>query len=72
MILEALSHEFRTGCPWELYAEVVNITKSVEELYKKSSVWKVNLEKKGVRVNMKKSKFMFSGLNMKTLINCDV
>lgn len=70
MILEALLHEF--SCPWELYADVVNITKSVEELYKKSSVWKVNLEKKDVRVNMKKSKFMFSGLNMKTLINCDV
>ena len=53
-VLEALSQEFRTGCPWEnLYAEdLAIITESLEELQQKLILWKTNMEGKGFRVNM--------------------
>ena len=71
IILEAVSQEFRTGSPWELlYADdLVIIEETIEELSQKLDAWKVNLEKKGLRVNMKKTKIMFSGVNMDTLID---
>ena len=70
IVLEALSQELRTGSPWELlYADdLVIITETIEELSQKLDAWKVNLEKKGLRVNMKKTKTMFSEVNMDTLI----
>ncbi len=42
MELEALSREFRTGCPWELlYADdLVLIAESLEELVEKIKLWK--------------------------------
>ena len=63
--------EFRTGSPWELlYTDnLVIIAEIIEELSQKLDNWKVNLEKKGLRVNMKKTKIMFSGVNMDTLID---
>ena len=71
IVLEALSQEFRTGSPWELlYADdLAIIAETIEELSQKLDAWKVNLEKKGLRVNMKKTKIMFSGVNMDTLID---
>ena len=74
IVLEALSQEFRTGCPWELlYADdLVIIPETIEELTQKLEVWRVNLENKGLRVNMKKTKIMFSGVNMDTLIDTGV
>ena len=73
-VFEALSQEFRTGSPWELlYADdLVFIAETIEELSQKLDAWKVNLEKKGLRVNMKKTKIMFSGVNMDTLIDTGV
>ena len=43
MVFEALSLEFRIGCPWELlYADyLVIIVESVEELYCKSASWEI-------------------------------
>ena len=65
-LLEALSREFRTGCPWELlYADdLMNSAESMEELLVKVQTWKTEMEKKGLRVNMGKTKIMESGINL--------
>ena len=58
IVLEALSREFRTGCPWELlYVDDLMISaESMEELLVKVQTWKTEMEKKGLRhVNMGKS-----------------
>ena len=62
IVLEALSREFRTGCPWELlYADDLMISaESIEELLVKMQTWKTEMEKKGLRVNMGKTKIMES------------
>ena len=69
IVLEALSQEFRTGCPWELlYADdLVLAADSLVGLQRKLSVWKAGMESKGLRVNMKKTKVMISGPNLGTL-----
>ncbi|MES9950323.1 MAG: reverse transcriptase domain-containing protein, partial [Candidatus Thiodiazotropha sp.] len=69
MVLEALSLEFRTGCPWELlYADDLMVSAgSMEELLVKLEAWKSGMEKKGLRVNMGKTKVMVSGLNLDVL-----
>ena len=60
IVMEALSRGFRTGCPWELlYADdLVIIAETLEELVEKLSVWKTNIESKGLRVNVGKTKIM--------------
>ena len=65
IVLEALSMEFCTGCPWELlYADDLVISaESMEELLVKVKTWKTEMEKKGLRVNMGKTKIMESGIN---------
>ena len=69
IVLEALSREFRTGCPWELlYADdLVIIAESMEELEVKLEQWKKGMEAKGLRVNMAKTKVMISGPELHTL-----
>ena len=69
MVIDALSQEFRTECLWELLYvyDLVIIAESVEELCQKLTSWKVNLENKGLRVNMEKTIVMLSGQNMKYL-----
>ena len=68
IVLEALSREFRTGCPWELlYADDLMISaESMEELLVKVQTWKTEMEKKGLRVNMG-TKIMESGINLDVL-----
>ena len=63
IVLEALSVEFRTGCPWELlYADdLALVAKSMEELTVQLQNWKQAMEAKGLRVNMGKTKVMVSG-----------
>ena len=53
IVLEAVSREFHTGCPWELlYAEYLMIVaESIEELLVKLKTWKSEMEKKGLWVN---------------------
>ena len=48
IVLESLSREFRTGCPWELlYADDLMINaESMEELLVKVQTWKTEMEKK--------------------------
>ena len=53
IVLEALSHEFRAGIPWEdLYAnDLVIIADSLEECVRRLLILKEAMEKKGLRVN---------------------
>ena len=61
-VTEALSRHFRTGCPWELlYADdLVIIAETLSELMEKFRVWKGNIESKGLRVNVGKTKVLVS------------
>ena len=69
IVLEALSMEFRTGCPWEiLYADDLMVSaQSMDELLVKLRTWRSEMEKKGLRVNMGKTKLMVSGSNLDVL-----
>ena len=69
IVLDALSREFRTGCPWELlYADKLIISaESMEELLEKVKTRKTEMEKKGLHVNMGKTKIMDSGINLDVL-----
>ena len=60
--MEAISHHFRTGCPWELlYADdLVIIAETLTELLEKFRVSKANLESKGLHVNVGKTKILLS------------
>ena len=62
IVMEALSQEFRHGCPWELlYADDLCITAdSIEDLKSRFQLWKLNLESKGLKVNIGKTKVLFS------------
>ena len=52
--------EFRTGVPWELlYADdLAVIADTLKECIDKLKAWKNGMENRGLRVNMKKTKFM--------------
>ena len=69
LVLEALSREFRTGVPWELlYADdLVIISDSREECIARFGAWREGMEQKGLRVNMKKTKFLISGTGLNVL-----
>ena len=69
IVLEALSRQFRTSCPWELlYADDLVITaETLEDLIEKLKMWKSEMEAKGLRVNMGKTKIMCSGTNLNVL-----
>ena len=53
-----------TGCPWELlYADDLIISAvSMKELLVKLKTWKAEMQRKGLPVNMEKTKIMVSGL----------
>ena len=69
IVLEALSRNFRTGVPWELLFadDLVIVDDSLERLIERVLEWKNGLESKGLRVNMTKTKFMASGLDLDVL-----
>ena len=58
--MEAISREFRVALPWELlYADdLAVIAETEEELIKRLNEWKDNVESKGIRVNMNKTKVL--------------
>ena len=58
IVMEALSREFRTGCPRELlYAEdLVIVAESLGELKVRLKNSKDGLEEKGLKVNIRKTK----------------
>ena len=67
IVMEAISREFRVALPWELlYADdLAVIAETEEELIKRLNEWKDNVESKGMRVNMNKTKVMISGERQK-------
>ena len=69
IVLEALSRGFREGVPWELLFadDLVIVDTSLERLIERVLEWKNGLESKGLRVNMSKTKFMASGLDLGVL-----
>jgi len=58
IIMEALSREFIVTLPWELlYVDnLVVIAQTEDDLIKRLNEWKDNVENRGVRVNMNKTK----------------
>ena len=62
IVIEAMYREFRVALPWELlYAEdLAVIAETQEELIKRLNEWKDNMESKGMRVNMNKTKWTTS------------
>jgi hypothetical protein len=60
IVLEALSRGFRAGLPFELlYADDLVLMAETEELLmEKLRIWKSNMEAKGLRVNLEKTKVM--------------
>jgi len=67
IVMEAVSREFRVALPWELlYADdLVVIAETEEDLIKRFNEWKTNVENKGMRVHVNKSKVMISGERQK-------
>ena len=65
MDLEALSREFRSGLPWEmLYANnLAIIAESVVQLEERYLTCKNNIDTKGLKVNIRKTKIMKCGTN---------
>ena len=63
IVVEAISREFRVALPWELlYGDDLAVTAETEEkLIKRLNEWKENVESKGMRVNMNKTKVTISG-----------
>ena len=63
IVMETISREFKVALPWELlYADdLAVVTETEEELIKRLNVWKDNVESKGMRVNMNKTKVMING-----------
>ena len=59
-MLEALTQHFGCGLPWELlYADdLVIIAESEQSLMEKMRKWKEELEMKGLKVNVGKTKVM--------------
>ena len=68
IVLEALSKEFRTGCPWELlYADdLVIVDEAMENVLDRLKVWKDHLEAKELRINLSKTKMIVSGPDLQT------
>ena len=69
IVMEAISREFRVALPWELlYADdLVVIAESEEDLIKRLNEWKDNVENRGMRVSMSKTKVMISGERQKPI-----
>jgi len=67
IVMEAVSREFRVALPWKLlYADdLAVIAETEEELIKRFYEWKDNVESKGMRVNMNKTKVRISGEHQK-------
>jgi len=58
VVMEAISREFRVALPWELlYADdLVVIAETEEDSIKRLNEWNNNVENRGMRVNMNKTK----------------
>jgi len=72
VVMEAITRGSRIGLPWELlYADdLVLIADSMETLIAKVNTWKDCLEKKGMKVNIAKTKVMISGEEKTADVKC--
>ena len=63
IVLEEATKECRTEVPWELlYADDLVLTaRSRSEVIDKFSVWKEAMEKRGLKVNIGKTKILVTG-----------
>jgi len=63
IVMEALSRKFRVTLPWELLYvnDLVVIAETEDDLIKRLNEWKDNMDNRGMRVNMNKTKVMISG-----------
>ena len=70
IVLEALSSKERLGLPWELlYADdLVILADSEKDLLARIKIWKCVLEKKGLRVNVSKTKVLKCGYEVGEVI----
>ena len=61
--MEAISQKFRAALPWELlYADDWVVIAEIQyDLIKRLNEWKDNVENRGMRVNMNKTKVMICG-----------
>jgi len=69
VIVEDICREFRVALSWELLNadDLVVIGESEEDLIKRLNEWKNNVENRGMRVNMNKTKIMISGERQKPM-----
>ena len=69
LVLEALSRDFCTSVPCELlYADdLVLIADNLKDFISMLNAWKAGMESKGLCVNMKKTKFLLSGIAIDVL-----
>jgi len=69
IVMEAISREFRVVLPWELlYADdLVVVAKTEEDLIKRLNEWKDNMENRGTKANMNKTKVVISGERQKPM-----
>ena len=56
---------------YSLYADDLAIADTLEECITKLKTWKNGMENRGLRVNMKKTKFMISGAGLDVLRDSD-
>jgi len=63
IVVEAISREFKVALSWELLYtdDLVVIAETEEDLIKSLNEWKNNVENRGMRANMNKTKVMISG-----------
>ena len=61
--MEALSREFRIALPWELLhtGDLVAIAETEDDLIKRLNERKDNVENRGMKVNISKTKIMING-----------
>ena len=69
IVLEALSGEFRAGCPWGLLCAggLVVGAGSMGGLLVRVGAWKSEMEKEGLRVNVGRTGMVESGINLDVL-----
>jgi len=67
IVMEAISREFRVALPWELLCAdvLVVIAETEEDLIRRLNEWKNNVENRGMRVNINKTKVIISGERQK-------
>jgi len=72
VVMQAITRSTKVGLPWELlYADdLVLMAESMDELISKINRWKESMERKGMKVNVAKTKVMITGVKMGKEVRC--